>query len=778
MLGVDTANVIGNASTSGTIHWTFDSGSEAFNHLAVGETLVLGYTLRATDSAGGRTDQVVTVTVVGSNDSPQLSGSGGVGTVTELMSPPIGNLLDSGVIAFSDIDLSDVHSVSVAANGSALGVLTAQVDTDAAGNGVVSWHYSVNAAAVEFLAAGETRVDSFVVSVSDGHGGSAGRMVNVTINGSNDTLVVGTTGLTGAVTEAAAGQVGNLSDGATFTFTDADTSSHHSISVTAVGSPLGSMNAVLTADTAGSGVGGAIRWDYSVDPAAVEYLAAGETRLEQFTISITDGQGGRYDQIVSVTVTGTNGAPVISVLGSDSASADLTETDSGLAVSGTLTVTDQDLSDTVVANVVSVSATGATNGMTNNDLLAMLSVNAGPVKAQQSTSGQLTWTFDSGLQAFNHLAVGETLALRYTVRATDGSLASADQTVLVTITGTNDAPVANADDAVAPDGRPVSIAVLANDSDVDANTALSVTRINGTAVASGGTVTLVQGSVTLSADGALTFAPTPGINGEVGFSYEVSDGAGGTASAQVTVMVSSAGVIVVPPPPDENPNDAPPPIPLPQVIASEPLVLMPLPMLDVAHVQTAVREAQAELGATDALTGGADPRVVQVAEVRSLSINSGIVFDPALFVQNIVRSSQGRAAHMHAMMSSRHGVLSLSSDQLIATPSIFVAEARHLHPTLFAQGADAPPATIAAPAIADPVTDALDLLPNAGQNIVDHPPEAPVSDAAPDLNQGLATAVNRPRLAARSFSDQLRDAARSSRLISNRPVMPQRSASP
>jgi hypothetical protein len=134
---------------------------------------------------------------------------------------------------------------------------------------------------------------------------------------------------------------------------------------------------------------------------------------------------------------------------------------------------------------------------------------------------------------------------------------------------------------------------------------------------------------------------------------------------------------------------------------------------------------------------------------------------------------------MHAMMSSRHGVLSLSSDQRIATPSIFAAEGRHLHPTLFAQGVDAPPATMAAPVIVDPVTDALDLLlPNASQNIVDHPPEAPISDASPDLAPVLATAVNRPRLAARSFSDQLRDAARSSRLMPNRPVMPQSGASP
>src|SRR5690606_15093821 len=48
-----------------------------------------------------------------------------------------------------------------------------------------------------------------------------------------------------------------------------------------------------------------------------------------------------------------------------------------------------------------------------------------------------------GSEAFNFLADGQTLTLTYTVRATDDSPSAAhdDQTVTVTITGTNDAPV-------------------------------------------------------------------------------------------------------------------------------------------------------------------------------------------------------------------------------------------------------------------------------------------------------------------------------------------------
>jgi hypothetical protein len=54
--------------------------------------------------------------------------------------------------------------------------------------------------------------------------------------------------------------------------------------------------------------------------------------------------------------------------------------------------------------------------------------------------------FDSDPQAFDFLADGETLQLTYTIRATDSDLshATGDQTVVVNITGTNDAPAINA----------------------------------------------------------------------------------------------------------------------------------------------------------------------------------------------------------------------------------------------------------------------------------------------------------------------------------------------
>jgi Ca2+-binding RTX toxin-like protein len=43
----------------------------------------------------------------------------------------------------------------------------------------------------------------------------------------------------------------------------------------------------------------------------VEYLAAGQTKVEQFTVALNDGHGGIVNQTVSVTITGTNDAPVL-----------------------------------------------------------------------------------------------------------------------------------------------------------------------------------------------------------------------------------------------------------------------------------------------------------------------------------------------------------------------------------------------------------------------------------------------------------------------------------
>ena len=89
----------------------------------------------------------------------------------------------------------------------------------------------------------------------------------------------------------------------------------------------------------------------------------------------------------------------------------------------------------------------------------------------------------------------------------------------------HDAPVAVDDSTTTAEDTPVTIDVLANDTDVDGNT-LTVTGVSG---ATHGTVS--YNSVT----GVVTFVPEANYNGAAQFTYTISDGKGGTATATVTV---------------------------------------------------------------------------------------------------------------------------------------------------------------------------------------------------------------------------------------------------
>ncbi len=99
-------------------------------------------------------------------------------------------------------------------------------------------------------------------------------------------------------------------------------------------------------------------------------------------------------------------------------------------------------------------------------------------------------------------------------------------TVTFTVTPVNDDPVALDDVATTDEDTPVSIDVLSNDSDVDLDT-LSISAVgapsNGAAVING-----------LNID----YTPALNFNGTDSFTYNVSDGNGGTDTATVTVTVN------------------------------------------------------------------------------------------------------------------------------------------------------------------------------------------------------------------------------------------------
>ncbi|MEG4032852.1 cadherin-like domain-containing protein, partial [Microcoleus sp. S36b_A4] len=95
-------------------------------------------------------------------------------------------------------------------------------------------------------------------------------------------------------------------------------------------------------------------------------------------------------------------------------------------------------------------------------------------------------------------------------------------------TPTNQPPVANADIATTAQNTAVTIAastLLANDTDPNGDT-LSLTGVSNP----------VNGSVTFS-NGNVIFTPSTNFTGNASFDYSISDGKGGTSSANVSVAV-------------------------------------------------------------------------------------------------------------------------------------------------------------------------------------------------------------------------------------------------
>jgi len=110
----------------------------------------------------------------------------------------------------------------------------------------------------------------------------------------------------------------------------------------------------------------------------------------------------------------------------------------------------------------------------------------------------------------------------YTINNGHGGTATANVTVTVQQPLP---PVAQADTATTPFNKPISIAVLSNDSD-PANLSLSVTQVTQPA----------NGTTSLGTGGAVTYTPNTNFIGNDSFSYTISDGFH-SASANVSVTV-------------------------------------------------------------------------------------------------------------------------------------------------------------------------------------------------------------------------------------------------
>ncbi len=539
--GVAGSHGYGSFSIDAGGNWTYSAANAqaAIQQLAAGATLSDSFTAT---SADGTATQTVTVTITGTNDLAILGGTV-VGDVTEDSGVVLGNLTTSGTLTVADVDNGEAAFLVQAGTAGSNGHGTFTLD--AAGN----WSYSAgNAqAAIQQLAAGATLTDSFTAVSADG---SASQIVTVTITGTNDIPVIGGA-VSGGVTEDTAVVGGNLVTGGTLTVVDIDSGQSSFLAQAGVAGSHGYGS--FSIDAGGN-------WTYSAAnaQAAIQQLAAGATLSDSFTATSADGTA---TQTVTVTITGTNDLPTVTA---DSANA-VEAGGNGNALAGSdptgnvlANDTDVDLGDVLSVTGVSGVAAG-TVGAPTNGLYGQLTIDA---------SGNFSYAVDNSVTAVQALRdSAQTLTDVFSYTVTDAAGGTGTNTLSITLSGANDAPVGIDDTGAAVEaggtsnlsaGSNASGNVLTNDTDVDvAGEARSVSAIrtgaesdlHGTVNGSvGAALSGRYGSLTLDADGDYSYvvdeanAFVQALRGtgqtlSETFTYTVSDVGGLTANAELTITI-------------------------------------------------------------------------------------------------------------------------------------------------------------------------------------------------------------------------------------------------
>lgn len=334
-------------------------------------------------------------------------------------------------------------------------------------------------------------IDSFTYQITDGNGGTAQASVTLAVAALNDVpeIIVNKifTILEDANLIKLVGDIDNLLSGAS----DADGDSL-SINTTPVSNVN---NGSLTLSANG----------------AFSYIPSlNFNGTDSFTYEVVDGNGGKAQGNVTLTVSAVNDLPI--------------------AVSDAFSI-NEDI-------VLSILATDA-NNLLNNDSDAdgdTLTVSL----VSGTSNGTLSLNSDGAFNYTPNLNFNSTDSFIYQI--SDGNGGTAQANVTLTVNSVNDLPVALDDSySFAEDFTWVRAVtdgdqLLSNDTDADSD----VLTVNTMPISG-----VSNGTLTLNSDGSFTYIPDADFFSQDSFTYEISDGKGGTAQASVTLIVNAVNDIPV-----------------------------------------------------------------------------------------------------------------------------------------------------------------------------------------------------------------------------------------
>ncbi len=206
--------------------------------------------------------------------------------------------------------------------------------------------------------------------------------------------------------------------------------------------------------------------------------AQGDTLTLTYVAQVNDGHGNVGAQNLVITITGTNDVPTIDSATNPAAIAEVAGDSSAQdipQVDGTITITDQDLGDTLTVTSPAMRrprTTAARVPVENSvDVTALIASGAISFDPLTSDGEQQTidWHYDPAAADLDWLRAGDTLTLTYVAQVDDGHGNVGAQNLVITITGTNDVPTI--DSAT----NPAAIAEVAGDS-----SAQNIPQVDGT----------------------------------------------------------------------------------------------------------------------------------------------------------------------------------------------------------------------------------------------------------------------------------------------------------
>ena len=464
---------------SGSIATTFGAADHNFDFLAANETLTIVYDVTATDNSGVSLTRPVTITITGTNDAPVLAAdASGPHTVTE-------GLNTTGTFVFTDVDLTDHHTVSMSvtsatwSGGATLpsgvaaalaGALSATVsDGTGPGSGSVAVTFSAADSAFDFLAAGQTLKITYNVTLADNSGVTSSQPVTVTITGTNDGPVIGGV-TTGSVTEDVNVVGGDISTSGALTIADADQGeSNFTVQTGTLGSS-GYGTFTLAADGT---------WTYTASNSqtAIQQLNAGQsiTELRHCGLQRRHRQPDRHrhhhrhqrragDHRRHQPGRHPRESPATA-----RRRIFLRSRHHHRHRPGPRRHADASASPAMPPPPTTAALVPAENSVNVSALIAAGAISFDALAASNGESQTINWHYNPAAADLDWLRAGDTLTLTYVAQVNDGHGNVGAQNLVITITGTNDVPIIDAAT------NPGAIAEIAGDS-----SAQDIPAVNGT----------------------------------------------------------------------------------------------------------------------------------------------------------------------------------------------------------------------------------------------------------------------------------------------------------